>query len=277
MHTPPPRLIEPAQLAEHLSNPDLIIIDLSSASQYALAHVPGAIHVEPGELVHGAPPAPGMLPDAPRLQALLQRIGLKDSSHVVAMDDEGGGWAGRMLWTLACVGHDRWSYLNGGLPAWLSAGQAATAEVPSPQPSKFTINLETLEGAPRIRLEALRQTVGDGTTQVWDCRSIGEYLGADVRAARGGHIPGARHLDWLDLMDPERALRIPEDVESRIARAGIDHTQRVVVHCQSHHRSALAWLVGTLLGFREIVAYDGSWSEWGNHPDTPIEVGPPSV
>lgn len=262
-----PELLEPEQLAARLDDPNLLIVDLSNPNQYAMAHVPGSVHVLPSELVDGGPPAPGRLPSPERLADLLARIGYARSKHVVALDDEGGGWAGRFVWTLDCIGHENWSYLNGGLAAWLSAGLPVTAEVPDVAPGDPEIDLSR---APQVDAEYIMARLGSDEQVIWDCRSPAEYAGEDIRARRGGHIPGAVNLDWLALMDPERALRLREDLAEFLAARGITPDKEVIVHCQTHHRSALAYLAARLLGYPRILAYPGSWAEWGNREDTPI-------
>ena len=86
-----------------------------------------------------------------------------------------------------------------------------------------------------------------------------------------GHIPGAVNLDWLDTMDPDNGMRIRSDIAALLQSRGITPDKKIITHCQTHHRSGLTWLIGKALAY-DIKAYDGSWSEWGNDPDTPIET-----
>ncbi|HAR32150.1 MAG TPA: thiosulfate sulfurtransferase, partial [Gammaproteobacteria bacterium] len=115
----PTRLLEPEQVSLSATT---LLVHVSSAAAYAAAHLPGAVLVEPGELVAGVPPAPGRLPDLGRLTALFGRIGYQPDQDIVVYDDEGGGWAGRFIWTLDVIGHARWAYLDGGIVAWAAAG-----------------------------------------------------------------------------------------------------------------------------------------------------------
>lgn len=265
-------IIEPEELAAQLK-PDnskrekLLIVDLSSAQNYHSGHIPGALHLPFQALMAGTPPAPGKLPSPERLTQVFRAIGLRPEHHVVACDDEGGGWAGRFLWTLEVIGHRNYSYLNGGMHAWRAASLPLSTEEVVPSPSDIDISVDT---APLMEADEIRQRLGDGNFQVWDARSPQEYSGERVVAMKGGHIPGAINCEWTQLMDPQRDLRIRTDAREFLARLGIDGSREIVTHCQSHHRSGFTWLVGKSLGFN-IRAYPGSWSEWGNLPDTPVE------
>ena len=108
---------------------------------------------------------------------------------------------------------------------------------------------------------------------IWDARSIEEYTGEKVMAEKGGHIPGAIHCEWTSLMDRERNMRIRQDALEYLTSVGISPDKPTITHCQSHHRSGFTYLVARLLGFSNIRAYDGSWWEWGNRSDTPVEQG----
>lgn len=265
-----PPLLEPGELAP-LPRPGVMLVHVAEAGAFHLAHLPGAILVEPRELVDGTPPAPGRLPDPARLQALFGRIGYRGDEHIVAYDDEGGGWAGRFLWTLDVIGHRRWSYLNGGIQAWhadglpLETGPAAAITPTTPD--------LTLEPGPIAEVDDVLAAIDDPEQIIWDVRSAAEYRGEKSGARRAGHIPTALNMDWLLLMDPGRQMRLIEDLDERLSTLGLDPGKRVITHCQSHHRSGLSYLVGRLLGFREIRAYHGSWAEWGNRDDTPVVTG----
>ncbi|MGI9326247.1 MAG: rhodanese-like domain-containing protein [Pseudomonadales bacterium] len=272
------RLLEPEELAAE-RNPDWLIVQVVSADRFAAAHLPGAVLVEPAELVAGVAPATGKLPDIRRLQSLFERIGYKPGRFVVALDDEGGGWAGRLLWTLDCIGERQWGYLNGGIVAWAEAGLplsghavSATGSTTEPEPPGPSGPLSLrIDPEPIAELADVRHALDDSDTQIWDVRSAEEYAGTRSASARAGHIPGAINLDWMALKDAGRGLRLIENLPQLLSDHGIDGQQkRVITHCQTHHRSGLSYLVGRLLGFKQIQAYHGSWSEWGNDPDTPI-------
>jgi len=266
----PSRLLTPADLLPRLGQTNLLVVHVASPTSYGAGHVPGAVHVTPAELVAGTPPAPGELPDRARLDRLFSRLGYTPDLEIVAYDDEGGGWAGRFLWTLDVIGHDNWSYLDGGIHAWSADGAPLETRPGERAPRDVRTTPSELCIA---RADEILRRLDDPTLLIWDCRSVDEFRGEKSGSARAGHIPGAVNLDWLDLMEPARALRLRDDLEALLASHGIDRGRDVVTHCQTHHRSGLSYLVGRLLEFPRIRAYPGSWSEWGNRTDTPVESG----
>lgn len=265
-----PRLVAPEDFVARLRDDNLRIVDLSQPRVYMQAHVPGAVHVDFRLTQAGTLPAPGALPSAAAISEMLSMIGVTPDMHVVAYDDEGGGWAGRFLWLLTMVGHTKWSYLDGGIHAWLAAGLPIEQDVTEVEPSTYQARIS---GDASVDKQYLRLHLGDPDLVIWDARSRDEFLGVRALAARGGHIPGAVNLDWIECMDRTRSLRLKDlgELRATLAGLGITADKEIVTHCQTNHRSGLTWLVGTLLGFPRMRAYPGSWSEWGNDPSLPVE------
>ncbi|MEE2729833.1 MAG: rhodanese-like domain-containing protein [Pseudomonadota bacterium] len=269
-----PLLIEPDDLEPCLGHPQLLLVDLCRAEQYAAAHIPGAVYLPFTQLMSGQMPGPGKLPSASALSQLFSALGLTPDTHVVAYDDEGGGWAGRLIWTLDMLGHPHYSYLNGGLHAWAQAQKPLEEGVNVPAPSTYQVQLHN---SPSITKEEILQRLELPNFVVWDARSPEEYLGLRQGAAKNGHIPGAVNYEWVRAMDRHNGLRIRDHnaLRQELAALGISADKHIVTHCQSHHRSGFTYLLGKILGFDQIQAYPGSWSEWGNDPDTPVETGAP--
>ncbi len=267
-----PLLIEVEDLQKaftDLNKSHLIVVDLCNEDRFLQAHIPGAKHILPSETQAG-PPIPGLSPSNAQLTELMQRIGLSQESHVIVYDDEGGGWAGRFIWLLDEIGHTKYSYLNGGILAWLAANfQVETGKKSYHQSD---IRVENT-GKNSLSIDALLNDIKSDSLQIWDARSPQEYSGEKVNAAKGGHIPKALNYEWTNAMDTSRQLRLKplEQILSELKAVGIVPDKDTVTHCQSHHRSGLTYLLGKLLNFKSIKAYPGSWGEWGNRPDTPIE------
>jgi thiosulfate/3-mercaptopyruvate sulfurtransferase len=263
-----PLVIEPADLASRLNTPELVLVDLTSAARYAAGHVPGARFVDPKRTQLGQPPAPGLLPEQAQLEQLFAELGHNPDAIYVVYDDEGGGWAGRFIWLLDVIGHTRYHYLNGGLHAWSADDRPLSTELPAALDGSLTL---ALSDAPTATREYLQSRLGAADLAIWDARSPAEYRGEKALAAKAGHIPGAVNFEWTAGMDQARALRIRQDMPALLDSLGISPDKEIITHCQTHHRSGFTYLVAKALGYPRVKAYAGSWGEWGNHPDTPIE------
>lgn len=267
-----PLVIEPAQLQTHLDDSGLLIIDLCKPDTYSKAHVPGAIHIGYAQLVAMQKPVMGLLPDADTLSQLFSSIGLAPNTHIIAYDEEGGGAAARLLWTLDAIGHENASLLNGGLHAWLKEGYPMDDTPVQATPSKYKATIVDTAIADQ---QFIRDHLNDDNVMLLDSRSPEEYRGEKKFAARAGRIPGAVNLDWFNVMDQSRNMRLKPESELRalMEERGLTSDKTVVTYCQTHHRSALTYFVLKSLGYSKTKGYPGSWSDWGNSEDAPLETG----
>lgn len=254
-------LVDAAWPQERLGDPGVRALDLRPARAYAAGHVPGAVELEVEEIRTTSVSA---------LEDRLGRAGIAREHTVVLYDDRGGLHASRLFLTLEYLGHERMHILNGGFPAWLAAGGALTRDPPRhpavayrarPRPEVIAGKADVLAGLGR-----------PGRILV-DARSGQEFLGRDVRAARGGHIPGARHVEWIENL---RRGSVPVwkpagELAALYAAAGATPDKGVVTYCQTHSRASHTYFTLRLLGYRSVRAYLGSWEEWGNDPALPVE------
>ena len=262
--------IEPEQLEALLDDPSIVIVDLCKKKQYKRAHIPGAHFVDYGDITHVEKPVMGLLPSAEKFSSLLSSLGITTDTHVIAYDDEGGGCAARLVWTLHVFGHYKASILNGGLYSWANEGHPLTTDIPERASSDYTL---ANTGKHVVDRGYILEHLNDDNTVLLDARSLVEYNGTKKFAERAGHIPGARHYEWTEAMDKTRNLRmLPADtIQHRLDQLGFSKDKEVIVYCQSHHRSAYSYAVLRYLGYENVKGYPGSWSDWGNQPDTPVE------
>lgn len=199
--THPEYLIEPAELQANLAAPGLVIVDLDAAAGYQRGHIPGAVHLPDN---YERNPATGWVNTLPagKFAAVCRSLGIGDATPVVAYDNNMSLYAARFWWTLNYYGHRNIRVLNGGWRAWLSAAGPVSFE-----PAAVAVApVFTPQVAPSllVELDAVKAGCSLEDTVIWDTRSAGEYSGQVNRGnQRAGHIAGAIHLDWLDLMEPE--------------------------------------------------------------------------
>ena len=264
-----PLIVEPEQLAASLDAKNLLIVDLCNPQ--TPAQVPGAVRLAYAGLIASRMPVGGLLPAAGQLSSVLSAVGLTSAHHVVAYDDEGGGKAGRLLWTLDMLGHPGASMLNGGIHAW------ANEDYPLAEaPARSTVSHYEAQilGDAAADKDYILGRINSPDVVFLDTRTPEEYQGINVRAERGGHIPGAVNFNWVNAVDQERNLRLrrAEELRPLLEAAGATPDKEVIAYCQTHHRSSHTYVVLKSLGYPRIKGYPGAWSEWGNLADTPVEV-----
>ena len=264
-------VIDPDQLESIVTNNNIILVDMCKAEQYAKGHIKGAVYLDYSLIISGEKPVMGRLPAIDKLNQALSSIGLSNDSHVIAYDDEGGGKAARLIWTLHSLGHNKASILDGGLISWVNEGHALSTDPTIATASDFKAEITEDYLAHRAYI---LEHLNDDKVALLDARSIQEYSGEKAFAARGGHIPGAIRYEWTDVMDKEHNMRLlPDDViQSRLNELGLTADKEIICYCHTHHRSALSYLVLKKLGYPNVKGYPSSWSDWGNQTDTPIET-----
>lgn len=269
MHSTP-WLIDPADLYEQQPEEHWRVVEVGSRELYERGHISTARFLPWQALMHASPPSPGLLPDSAQVENIFNYLQHNDGCHYWVYDNEGGGWAGRFVWLLHVLGHPHKTYIDGGKLAWQAEGLPLQSG--SPQPAEKQTMAPTLQinASELVSAEDLIQSfaTADPPT-IWDARSAGEHFGQTRTARRNGHMPGAIHCEWTELMDPTAGYRIRRDAVDHLATKGLTRDKRIVTHCQSHHRSGFTYLVGKALEMN-IRAYAGAWAEWGNRPDTPI-------
>ena len=269
-----PYIVSPAWLASELDTQaeKYLLIDMSKPGIYAQAHLMNAINVDYNRLQKGGTAA-GLAPNIEDLETLLSEIGLSVDTHVIAYDEEGGTRAARFLWILALAGHKHFSYLDGGIHAWLAQDLPYSSE-PTPTPTASHYRISALHTEHVATLDDVLERHQNPNTVIWDARSPEEYLGIRVNAKRGGHIPGAVNYNWENAIDRENdnLLRPLKDIRNELQALGITANKEIITHCQTHHRSSFTWLLAKHLGFENVRGYAGSWSEWGNSENSPIAL-----
>jgi thiosulfate/3-mercaptopyruvate sulfurtransferase len=282
-------LISTEWLADHLNDPQVRVVDMRGKvlpptepkphyfarhEDYAAGHIPGAVYIDwTQDIVDLDDPVPAQVAPPEKIAALMSKLGIGDDTVVVAYDDAFSMFAGRLLWVLRYYGHERVFLLNGGLVKWQAEGRALSTDVPSYPAATFTPRVQ-----PQLRRSADQVLAALGSDELFlvDARSEKEYRGEESRAVRGGHIPGAQNIFYRDLVvGPDQTYASPEELRARFAAAGVDldalEDRELVAYCNGGV-SATPVLIGYELATgRKGALYDGSWNEWGNDDEKPLE------
>ncbi|MBI2887261.1 MAG: sulfurtransferase [Chloroflexi bacterium] len=265
-------LVSPQWLADHLNNADLKVIDARGAGRYTGGHIPGAANLPVARLDDPTSPIRSALLPAERFGTLLGNAGVSNQDRVVVYDDGPGLMAARLFWAMHYYGHEQLAILDGGLTRWAEEGRPLATDSPSIQPQRYTARAQLDRGATK---EEVSQRLGKEGTLLLDVRSLDEYTGAMVQAARGGHIPGARFLEWSTALadGASPALKSAEQLQKLLTAVGATPDKEIVTYCQGGVRAAHTYYVLRLLGYDRVRNYTGSWGDWGNDPALPVEQG----
>ena len=258
-------LSTPADLAQQ---PGALVIDLRPAEEFAAGHIPGAVHLDLwGVSLIDTSEAP--------LRAFMWMIGhlfslrgVTPERPVVVYEQDSGMRAARAFWFLEYLGHPNVSVLDGGFKAWRRAGMPVTTDVEAPVPSTWH---GTPDASRLATWQQVRDRLGRPETAIVDTRSDAEYFAEAVRAKRGGAVPGAVHLEWTNNLDDEGRYKPAGDLRAMYAAQGVTPDREVVTYCQGGYRAAHTYLALRLLGYPNVRNYTGSWKEWGDREDLPIE------
>ncbi len=245
-----------------------LIIDVRPTEAFAAGHLPGAVHLDLWgiSLVD--------TDDAP-LRAFMWMVahlfalrGVTPERPVVVYEEDSGMRAARAFWFLEYFGHPHASVLDGGIAAWRRAGLPTTTEAVAPHPSTWQ---GTFDPSLIANWRDVRDRLGDPAAAIVDTRSDAEYRGEVVRAKRGGAIPGAVHIEWKDNLRADGTFKAPADLEEMYRNAGVTPDREVITYCQGGYRAAHAYLALKLIGYPNVRNYTGSWKEWGDRDDVPVE------
>jgi thiosulfate/3-mercaptopyruvate sulfurtransferase len=265
----PQFLVETDWLALHLNERSLRIVDMrNSQEQFAAGHIPGAVYLGVNQ-IRLALKEPGfMIPPDYEIEEILGQLGITGETMVVAYDDQGGLNASRLFFTLDYVGHGKMALLNGGLTKWVAEGRALSKEAPQVATTVYRIHPDT----PRVASARwIVANLGKPNLSLVDSRSPKEFRGEDVRAKRGGHIPGAANIEWTQNLTADKTFKPADELLNLYEKAGVTKNKTTVTYCQTMHRATVSYFVLRLLGYPDVRGYDRSWSEWGNDPSLPLE------
>lgn len=264
-------LISPAELDPILDDPNVIVVDTRSFQEYSQGHIPGAINLDLFAFHWIDTTRQGIDSFTIQAQNLLSFIGVTSEKRVIFYDNVSGMLAARGVWMSMYLSHHDTMILDGGLTKWKQDGLLLETKSNSLKPSQFKgdVNPEIISG-----FEYLKENLDDDNDDnddviIIDARLPQEYDGTTVRAANGGHIPGAVNIDWSENINSEDGT-FKNDKELA-AVYNYPKDSKIITYCHGAYRAANTFLVLKKLGFKHVRVYLGSWGEWGNRTELPAE------
>ncbi|MFL6736583.1 MAG: sulfurtransferase [Sphingomonas sp.] len=272
-------LVSTDWLAEHLSEPDLVVVDSSwhmpasgrsGRSEYSQAHIPGARFLDIDELSERSSPAPHMLPSAADFGAAMERLGVGSGDRIVVYDNSPLRTAARGWFSIRFYGARQVGVLDGGFQKWIAEGRPTQSGPPPLRRARF--DAEEREG-----VVTKQQILAGAGCALVDARGKPRFEATEPEPRKGlagGHIPGARNLPFSSLYKDDGTLRPLQELRRLFDEAGIDPARPFIASCGSGVTATSLILAAHLLGGDEGRLYDGSWTEWGADPTTPKATGP---
>ena len=284
-------LVETSWLAEHLLDPDLRLVDMrgyvktvenngiqeahyeGARGEYERSHIPGAVYVDwTRDIVNLHDTIKAQIAPIEQFAQMMSSIGIGDQHLVVAYDAHPASqFATRLWWALKYYGHDKVVVLNGGIPKWKRENLPLNTAIPNYPYSTFTPVLQ-----PELRANAIDvlNLLGQPDVVLIDARDQGQYSGQTVRRpGRRGHIPGALNIPREELMDPTLGtFRSNDELRQVFSQAHVLPEQRIVAYCNGGVAATSVLFTLAMLGYPSLTNYDGSWNEWGERQDLPVEL-----
>jgi thiosulfate/3-mercaptopyruvate sulfurtransferase len=271
-------LVDTQWVQDHLEDPSVRIVEVDeNPALYAESHIPGAIGFDWKTDLQDQVKRDFL--DAQAFGELFGSRGISNDHTIVLYGDRNNWFAAYTYWYLKYYGHDAVRLVNGPREKWIGEGRPTTAEVPSYPATSFTAK----PGDPAIRATRDEVLVAlDAETKLVDVRSPQEYSGELIAmpgyeqegAQRGGHIPGAKSVPWAQAVQEDGTFKSAADLAELYGSKGVTNGADIIAYCRIGERSAHTWFVlHELLGKDRVKNYDGSWTEWGNLVNVPVEKG----
>jgi thiosulfate/3-mercaptopyruvate sulfurtransferase len=263
---------------EHKMDPKLAVVEVDvDTAAFNEGHIPGAVgwnwQTQLCDTVRRE------IISKTDLERLLGDGGISNDTTIVLYGDNNNWFAAWALWQLKMYGHDDVRLMNGGRKKWLAEGRELTRETPAR--TRATYQVKEFNDKYRALLNQVQKAIEGKNVALVDVRSPDEFSGKILSppglpetCQRGGHIPGAKSIPWGKACNDDGTFKSPEELEALYAGQGVTPDKNVIAYCRIGERSSHSWFVlKYLLGYPNVVNYDGSWTEWGNLVGAPVEKG----
>lgn len=269
-------LVTPEWLKENLGKKEIVIVDVQDKpDDYEKEHIPGAVKVLRNEDLARANKQLDnyYYPDPKKFTQLMSKLGITNNSTVVAYDNKMGLFASRFAAIMDMYGHDinKIKILNGGFIKWKELGYPIESGEFKPKKSTYKVGKKK---SITVDKNGVLKAIKDKSAIILDSRPKNEYTGENKRANRAGFLPGAINITGSDVINnQDHTFKSIEEIKAAYESQGITPDKQIITYCHSGDRSAHVYMVLThLLGYKNVKIYDGSFFEWANSPDLPLET-----